>query len=211
MAAATVYVIDDDEDVLKSLTWLIESLQVRVCACDSAAEFLSRYVPDLPACLVLDVKMPQMSGLELQALLNRLPHTPPVIFMSGHADIPMAVKAMRDGALDFLQKPFSDDELLNRVQEALRLDALRLDQDVQRLHINSRLEQLTPREHEILLQVITGLTSREIGEQLNISPKTVETHRARLMDKLQVNSLAELMRLLAYAGPGLDLLPRQAG
>ena len=196
----TVFVVDDDPAMRDSLTWLIESAGLRVQAFGSAEAFLRVCYPGQAGCLLLDVRMPGMSGLELQAYLAREEIRIPVIIITGHGDVAMAVKAMRAGALDFIEKPFDHEALLASLRMALDADRKRRDDRSQRAEIARRLAELTPREHEVMEMVIEGRSNREIAAALGVSTKTVEAHRARVMDKMRAQSLAELVRLCLTAG-----------
>lgn len=192
----TVFVVDDDEAMRSSLKWLIESVGLRVRTFDSARGFLASYVPEGgTGCLLLDVRMPGMSGLELQGYLARADITLPVIIITGHGDIAMAVRAMKAGALDFIEKPFNDEALINSIRRSLDYDAAQRAQRLRRGEVASRLGQLTPREHEVMNLVTDGKSNKEIAATLGVSAKTVEAHRARVMDKMQAQSLADLVRM----------------
>jgi two-component system, LuxR family, response regulator FixJ len=195
-STATVYIVDDDEAVRSALRLLLKSAGYVTAAFDSAQEFLSRYSTQQPGCLVLDVRMPGMSGLELQQELNRRGAIIPVIFISGHGDIPMAVEAIHAGAFDFLQKPFKDQELLDRVAKALATDALLRAQHIEAASVQELLATLTPREQEVLGMVVAGKPNKIMAVDLNLSQRTVEVHRARVMEKMHVRSLAELVRMM---------------
>jgi len=190
-----VYVVDDDEAFRDSLTWLLDSAGLGVQAFDSAQRFLGGFRPQQHACLVLDIRMPGMTGLELQEELNRRPYSPPIIFVTGHGDVPMAVTAVKRGAVDFVEKPFSDEAFLELVQKALRLDAELRSRSAVKLSVVTRLATLTPREREVMERVIAGKLNKVIADDLAISIKTVEAHRARVMEKLGVSSVAELVQL----------------
>lgn len=198
--APTVFVVDDDEAVRDSLRLLLKSLGLPVVTHGSAAEFLADYDPEQPGCAVLDVRMPEMSGLELQDELNRRGAVIPVIFITGHGDVPMAVETMRRGAFDFLQKPFRDHELIERIQKALAGDCenrLRLgEQD----RIRARLAALTPREQQVLQLVTSGKPNKVMADALGVSQRTIEIHRAHLMEKMGASSLAQLVRMAMIAG-----------
>jgi two-component system response regulator FixJ len=196
----TVFVVDDDEAMRSSLKWLIESTGLRVETFDSADTFLTGYSPDWAGCLLLDVRMPGMSGLELQTYLAREDYRLPVIIITGHGDVAMAVKAMRAGALDFIEKPFHDEDLLRSIRRALEADSQGRAQRAQHADILARLETLTPREHEVMDLVTAGYPNKEIAAVLKVSGKTVEAHRARVMDKMQASSLAELVRMALLVG-----------
>lgn len=192
----SVYVVDDDDAVRSSLRLLLKSVGIPAVSFGSARDFLAAYDPDVPGCLVLDVRMPGMSGLELQEELNRIGAIIPVIFITGHGDIPMAVEAMQHGAFDFLQKPFRDQDLIDRVQRALVADAANrkaLDEGHQ---IAERFESLTPREREVLALVTQGKANKVMAGDLGVSQRTVEIHRARVMEKMGANSLAQLVRMM---------------
>jgi len=191
----TVFVVDDDRPMRRSLGWLLESVGLVVETFATAEEFLASWTPERPGCLVLDVRMPGLSGLELQAELVRRGVGVPTIVITGHAEVPMAVRALKSGAVDFLEKPFSDQLLLDRVHEALEIDRQARDAEERRSMAERRLADLTAREREVLELVVAGHTSREIAERLRVSPRTVEVHRARVMEKMGATSLAELVRL----------------
>lgn len=187
-----VYVVDDDPAVLKSVAFLISILEVETCPLASAEAFLSAYRPGVPSCLVLDVRMPGMSGMELQEVLRRRHIDIPIIFVSGHGDIPMTVRAIRGGAVNFLTKPYSDQDLLDSVQKAIRADRLRQQERREAATLLARFDLLTHREQEVLSLIVQGFTNKQIAQTLDISVKTVETHRARVMEKMRADNLAEL-------------------
>jgi FixJ family two-component response regulator len=195
-----IHVIDDDETVRHSLRWLLESLKHDVQTYPSAHEFLSAYDPVQPGCLVLDVRMPDISGLQLQEILAQRQIRIPIILITGHGDISMAVRAMKAGAFDFIEKPFNDQTLLERVQQGLATDARQRREAAQREKISERLGSLTPREVEVLDGVVSGKSNKLIAAELGISIKTVEVHRAHVMDKMSVTSVAELTALCVTAG-----------
>jgi FixJ family two-component response regulator len=192
----TVFVVDDDNAIRNSLRLLLKSVDLASRTMGSAAEFLETYDASQPGCLVLDVRMPGMSGLELQQELNRRGATLPVIFITGHGDIPMAVEAMQHGAFDFLQKPFRDQELIDRIQRALAKDAQTRAALTERGRIRDRLESLTPREREVLALMIQGKPNKIMAHELGVSQRTVEIHRARVMEKSGADSLAQLVRMV---------------
>ena len=196
----TVFVVDDDA-VRNSLRMLLKSAGVHAEASASAQEFLSTYEVTQPGCLVLDVRMPGMSGLEMQHELNLRGATIPVIFITGHGDIPMAVEAMQHGAFDFLQKPFRDQELLDRVQRALIRDADYRARLRQTDRIRERLASLSPREREVLNLVTQGKANKMVAGDLGVSQRTVEIHRAHVMQKMEAGSLAELVRMMMAVSP----------
>jgi len=191
----TVYVIDDDEAVRSSLRLLFRSIGLPVQVFASAQEFLPQYTLDQPGCLVVDVRMPGMSGLELQHALNLRGATVPVIFITGHGDIAMAVEAMQHGAFDFLAKPFRDQDLIDRVQRAMQQDAAHRLEFHNCSRIRERLESLTPREREVLALVTSGKANKIMAAELGVSQRTIEIHRARVMEKMQASSLAQLVRM----------------
>jgi RNA polymerase sigma factor (sigma-70 family) len=193
--APTVIVIDDDDAVRGSLKLLLKSVNLPVTVYSSAQEFLPRYVLDQPGCLIVDVRMPGMSGLELQQQLNLRGAMIPIIFITGHGDISMAVEAMQHGAFDFLPKPFRDQDLLDRVQRAIEKDTANRREIGQRDRIRERLESLTPREREVLELVTVGKPNKVMAADLGLSQRTVEIHRARVMEKMQAGSLAQLVRM----------------
>ena len=195
----TVFVVDDDQTVRGSLQWLLESLKLNVRTYASAREFLSVYDPMWPGCLILDVRMPDISGLQLQDILVQRKVRIPVILITGHGDISMAVRAMKGGAVDFIEKPFNDQVLVERVQQCLAIDSRQRREDVEQMKIIERIERLTPREAEVLDGVVSGKHNKVIAAELCISPKTVEVHRARIMEKMAVSSVAELTAQL-FAG-----------
>jgi two-component system, LuxR family, response regulator FixJ len=194
------FIVDDDEAVRSSLRLLLKSVGLAPVALGSAREFLEKYDPAQPGCLVLDVRMPEMSGLELQEQLNLQGAVIPVIFITGHGDVPMAVEAMQAGAFDFLQKPFRDQDLIDRIQRALEKD--RADRAVlnERSLIRQRLESLTPREREVLTMVTSGKPNKIMAADLGVSQRTVEIHRARVMEKMGASSLAQLVRMVMDLG-----------
>jgi FixJ family two-component response regulator len=195
VTSPTVIVIDDDDAVRSSLKLLFRSIGLRVAAYAAAQEFLSAYALDQPGCLVVDVRMPGMSGLALQQQLNLLGATIPVIFITGHGDIAMAVEAMQHGAFDFLPKPFRDQDLIDRVQRALEKDAQGRDELGHGERIRERLESLTPREREVLDLVTSGKPNKVMAADLGVSQRTIEIHRARVMEKMNASSLAQLVRM----------------
>jgi FixJ family two-component response regulator len=197
----SVFVVDDDDAVRNSLRMLLKSAGMQAEAYASAQEFLSTYHISQPGCLVLDVRMPGMSGLEMQHELNVRGATIPVIFITGHGDIPMAVEAMQHGAFDFLQKPFRDQELLDRVQRALVRDTEYRARLRQTDRIRERLASLSPREREVLDLVTQGKANKMVAGDLGVSQRTVEIHRAHVMQKMEAGSLAELVRMMMTIAP----------
>ncbi|MDB6014984.1 MAG: histidine kinase [Gammaproteobacteria bacterium] len=191
-----VFIVDDDEAVRSSLRLLLKSVGLVPSALGSAREFLDKYDPAQPGCLVLDVRMPEMSGLELQEQLNLKGAVLPVIFITGHGDVPMAVEAMQAGACDFLQKPFRDQDLIDRIQRALDKDRTNRAALNERTLIRERLQSLTPREREVLAMVTSGKANKVMAADLGVSQRTVEIHRARVMEKMSAASLAQLVRMV---------------
>lgn len=192
---ATVFVVDDDPAIRKSLRWLIESVGLNVQTYELASEFLDSYSPDRPGCLVLDVRIPGMSGLELQEKLRERGYDIPVIIVSGYGDVPMAVRAMKAGAVDFLEKPVSDQVLLDYIQKGIERDIKNKAARLQNKELLERKSTLTRREHEVMDYVVSGFSSREIAEKLNVSFKTVEAHRAKIMKKMQAKSVPKLIQM----------------
>jgi two-component system response regulator FixJ len=192
----TVFVVDDEEPVGDSIAMLLRTVGLRTKVYQDARAFLQEYQPEMPGCLLLDVRMPKMSGLELQQELINRNVTLPVIFITGHGDVPMAVEAMRAGALDFIQKPFNDDELIRRVQKALEEDARERALLQRTEEIERRWADLTPREREIAQRIAEGHANKRIAADLDISARTVELHRARILQKMGVRAVAQLVRLM---------------
>ena len=190
----TVFVVDDDASVRNALTRTIQAAGLKVKTFTSARDFLTQSLPEGPACLVLDVRMPGLSGLDLQTELNARHNRTPIIFITGHGDVPVSVKAMKGGAVDFLTKPFRNDDLLEAIQEALKKDERLLASRVQIDAIQRRIQTLTPREREVLELVAKGLLNKQIAAELGAAERTVKVHRGRVMEKMQVQSVAELVR-----------------
>jgi FixJ family two-component response regulator len=200
MIKPTVFVIDDDPSLLKGLARLLRSLGFDAETFASAELFLGRDHYDGVGCIVLDVRMPGLSGMDLQEELSRADYSMPIIFITGHGNIPMSVQAMKRGAVDFLTKPFDDEELLEAVKKAIERDGTAKAERAQVHDIRRRIDTLTPREHEILRYVITGMLNKQIALKLDIAEKTVKIHRGRIMEKLRVDSVADLVRLAEKAG-----------
>jgi two-component system response regulator FixJ len=194
--APTVFIVDDDDAVRGALRLLLKSVGLAATTLSSAQDFLATYDPQQPGCLILDVRMPGMSGLELQQQLNLRGAIIPVIFITGHGDIPMAVEAMQQGAFDFLQKPFRDQDLIDRIQRALAKDQTGRAELQERSRIKQRLETLTAREREVLELVTSGKPNKIMAADLGVSQRTVEIHRARVMEKMGASSLAQLVRMV---------------
>jgi FixJ family two-component response regulator len=202
---AVVMVVDDDAGLRNAMRSLLKSVGITSTLFASAQEFLDAYQPSQRGCLVLDIRMPGMSGMELQQQLNIRGAVIPVIFMSGHADIPMAVEAMQHGAFDFLQKPFRDQDLLDRIQRAIVRDTEMRQSLGEHARIKAHLESLTPREREVLDLMTQGKQNKVVGQELGVSPRTIEIHRARVMEKMGAHSVAELVRMmldLQHNSPG---------
>jgi len=199
--SAIAYVVDDDVAVRDSLGFLLKSVGIPISLHASARQFLNAYDVDQPGCLVLDIRMPDMSGLELKRHLNFHGAIIPVMFITGHGDIPMAVEAMQHGAFDFLEKPFRGQDLIDRVRRAFEKNAADRGQRRDTDHLPGRLESLTAREREVLRLVSTGKLNKVIAADLGVSRRTVEAHRAHLMDKLGVQSLAQLVRIAMVFEP----------
>lgn len=192
----TVFIVDDDDDFRDSMQWLLESDDLPVESFSSARDFLSNYKGD-KGCMLLDVRMPEINGLALQQIMLEREINLPIIVLSGHGDIPMAVTAMKNGAIDFLEKPFDDEVLIPLVQNALKkADTMFADQQQQE-QIVKLYESLSRREREVMALVVSGKANREIAEELGISPKTVEVHRSRVMSKMRAESLPELVNQAA--------------
>jgi two-component system response regulator FixJ len=196
---ATVFVVDDDDAVRTSLRLLLKSVGLPVETFGSAQEFLELFDADRAGCLVLDIRMPAMSGLELQQRLNEMHAIVPIVFITGHGDVPMAVEAMQYGAVDFIQKPFRDQDLIDRINQALEKDRDNRAGLRERDAIRRRMQQLTPREREVLELVTRGRANKVIAADLNVSQRTVEIHRARAMEKMGASSLAHLVRMVIEA------------
>lgn len=191
----TVFVVDDDAAIRTAMQALFDSVNLRSEIFASADEFLEKNATPQSGCLVLDIRMPGLGGLELQQRLISRGDKIPIIFITGHGDVPMAVEAMQKGALDFIQKPFRDQELLDRVRDALKTDRERRAADRRRIDVSDRIALLTKREHEVFDLVVTGKPNKVIAYELGVSQRTVEIHRSRVMEKMQARSLADLVRM----------------
>ncbi len=196
VAEPIVYIIDDDQDICNSLKWLLDSVQLETRTFNSATEFLTYERPNTPACLILDIRMRGMSGLQLQQQLNQQRINIPVIFMTGHGDIPMSVNAMKAGAFDFLEKPFNPQHMLNQIQACLQQAEQNFIASEQRKQQMQKLESLSPRENEIIKLMVDGLSSKHIAQMLNISHKTVEIHRTHIRQKLGTESIAQMVNMV---------------
>ena len=199
-----VYIVDDDDALRDSLAWLLDGVGYETRCFESAEQFMEAYSDEMAGCLLLDVRMPGMSGLELFERLRELHATLPVIFITGHGDVPMAVAALKRGAVDFIEKPFNDEDMLQLVEQCLAAELESRSRRQQDAEISRRLEKLTQREREVLELIIAGKLNKQIADQLGISIKTVEVHRARVMEKMGARSLAELVQnvMACEAGGG---------
>jgi len=193
----TAYIVDDDDAIRDALAWLLQSRGVAACTCPSAEAFLAGYADNLRGCLLLDVRMTGMSGLELFDHLQTRACRLPVIFLTGHGDIPLAVATVKKGAFDFVEKPFNDNELVDRVIEAIRFDASLHAARAGQATVAARLSLLTPREREVMERILAGKYNKMIAGELDIAMRTVEAHRARIFEKMGVKSAVELAQLLA--------------
>ena len=198
----TVFVVDDDEAVRDSLQWLLEGKDYRVRCFDSAESFLSRYDPRELACLIVDIRMDGMSGIDLQNRLVDLRSPLPIVFITGHGDVPMAVETMKKGAVDFVQKPFREEELVRLVEQMLAMALDNFAEYQTTLNRESLLAKLTTREAQVLERIVAGRLNKQIADDLNISIKTVEAHRANIMEKLSAKTVADLLRIALAQSPG---------
>jgi FixJ family two-component response regulator len=198
-----VFIVDDDQSMREAITSLLGTVGLRVQAFKTAQEFLRAERPDRPCCLVLDVRLPGLSGLDLQRQVACASPPIQIVFITAHADIPMSVQAMKAGAVEFLTKPFRDQQLLDAVQQAIARDCAARDELAQRTALQRRYELLSPREHDVMRLVVAGLLNKQIAAELGTSEATVKAHRAQLMHKMEAESLAHLVRM----AEGLDLVP----
>jgi len=198
--APTIFVVDDDVRMRDSLSWLLASVGLPVKTFGSATDFLKACDPHCHGCLILDIRMPDISGLQLQDMLAERGIRLPIIMVTGHADVPTAVRAVQKGAVDFLEKPFNDQVLLDRINTALAADTQRQDEDAAHTAILRRMDSLTSREREVLDLVVGGSLNKQIAATLGISSKTVEVHRAHVMEKMAAKSVAELIALCIHCG-----------
>ena len=200
LSEAAVFIVDDDSLIRDSLKQLVKSAGLQADTFSSAQAFLEEELPDKPSCLILDIRMPGLSGLSLQDELIKRGISIPIIFITGHGTVPMSVRAMKAGAVDFLQKPFEDQELLDVIHHSIEQNRQTRLKKAEINEIEQYIKSLTPREHEILVLVTTGMLNKQIAYKLEMSENTVKTHRARIMRKMEVTSLAELVRATEKAG-----------
>jgi FixJ family two-component response regulator len=193
--SANVYIVEDDDAVRDSLQMMLESIGHTIKAFCNADDFLENYTQEMAGCIVLDIRMPGINGMELQRKLNDINSILPIIFVTGHGDVPMAVEAMQQGAVDFVQKPYREQELLDKISQAMSLDKENRDSLQQRQVILQGVSELTPRESDVMTLMVEGKANKVIAIELDISQRTVEIHRARVMEKLNANSLAHLVRM----------------
>jgi RNA polymerase sigma factor (sigma-70 family) len=200
-AEQTVFVVDDDAEVRDAMKLLMNSVGLQVETYASGEDYLAQFDPARPGCLLLDVRMKGISGLDVQEQLSLEQVHPPIIIITGHGDVPMAVRAVMAGAVNFIEKPFNEQELLDSVHRAIELDGEHRGRVLQLADIRAHMERLTPREHEILDLVVAGKRNKEIAAELGISQSTVETHRAKVMEKMHAESLSDLMRMALSQQP----------
>lgn len=196
VSKTTVFIVDDDSEVRDALVLLMESVGLRASAFDSAQAFLDQFDATVPGCVITDVRMPGMSGLELQKKLSEKNLHPQIIIITGHGDIPMTVESMRQGALDFIEKPFNDQRLLDSVHRAIEIDASKRGQATRIAEIQERMETLTKREREVMNLITRGKRNKIIADELHVTQSTVEAHRSKVMEKMQAESLSDLMRMV---------------
>lgn len=200
-ADATVYVVDDDVSVREALKNLLRSIGLKVETFSTANEFLTKKDLFGPGCLILDVRLPGLSGLELQRKLAEASSSTPIVFITGHGDIPMSVRAIKSGAVEFLTKPFRDQDLLDAVSQAIERDRNARSRETEALALRQRFATLTSREQEVMRDVVRGLTNKQIAAEIHISEATVKLHRGRLMEKMQADSLADLIKMAQKIAP----------
>ncbi len=196
----TVFVVDDSEDIRELIVDLVKTVGLDAQSFETGYAFLEAYSPDLPGCVILDVRMPGTSGLDIQKQLQTHPVPPPVIILTGYGDIPMTVEAMRSGAFEFVEKPFRGQDLLDSIQKCISSDAENRDRHRGKAEIMSRLDSLTERERTVLEMVVDGLSNKEIARELDTSPRTVEVQRMRMMKKMEAPSIAGLVQIALEAG-----------
>jgi FixJ family two-component response regulator len=204
-AAPTVFIIDDDRGMSQAIQDLVESVGLRAESFATGQEFLSRERSSDPSCLVLDVRLPQMSGLDFQRRLTEIGMQIPIIFITAHGDVPMSVRALKSGAVEFLTKPFRDQDLLDAIQEALQRDRVVREQEAEFLDVQERYRTLTARERQVMVLVVSGLLNKQIASEIGASEATVKIHRGNMMQKMQAGSLIELVRI----ADKLKLIPRK--
>ncbi|WP_348943932.1 response regulator [Chitinibacter sp. FCG-7] len=195
-----IAIVDDDDAIRDALSWLFSTRNHSAQLFASAEELLANYNPDAFGCLILDVRMPGMGGMELFSKLQERAYTPPVVFLTGHGDVPMAVAALKQGAADFIEKPFSDNDIVDLVEGCLSMDQMNRSEWENRTAVGERLACLTPRETEVMKLILTGRLNKQIADDLSISMKTVEVHRARILEKMQVKTAMELAARLRDSG-----------
>ena len=196
----TIFIVDDDRSVRTALARLMRSRKLRAETFASAQKFLDREPPDAPGCIVLDLKMPGVTGLELQEDLTLAGINLPIVFLSGHGDVAASVTAMKGGAVDFFEKPVDEDELMDAIKQAVEWDVDTRERRIEQIEVQGRLNSLTPREHQVFSSVVQGSLNKQIASNLGMSEKTVKVHRARVMQKMQAESLAGLVRLAERTG-----------
>jgi RNA polymerase sigma factor (sigma-70 family) len=194
--ASVVFVVDDDPSIRRAIKRLVESVGLQVELFGAAQEFLQSQRPDVPSCLVLDIRLPGISGLDFQRELAEAKNNIPIIFISAHGDVAMAVRAMKAGAVEFLTKPFRDQDLLDAVQVALDRDRARREREGEIASLRERFESLSPREHEVVAMVVSGMLNKQTAAELGTTENTVKVHRSRAMEKMQAQSLAELVKMV---------------
>jgi len=197
----TVFIVDDEEAIRDSLKMLIESVGLVAETYDSAQAYLDSFDPSRPGCLILDVRMKGMSGLTLQEQLNKEPLHPPIIIITGHGDVQMAVRAVKSGASEFLEKPFNEQQLLDSIHIAIEQDAEQRGKALQLAEIQARVDRLTEREKEVMELIVSGMLNKNIATELHISQSTVEAHRSKVMDKMESRTLSDLMRMIISLRP----------
>ena len=197
---AIVFIVDDDPSVRNGLDALLRSVALKVQTFSSAEEFLRSTRPDAPGCIVLDIRLPGPSGLDLQRELLKTGDYPPIIFISGHADVPVSVRAMKDGAIEFLTKPFRDHDLLEAIQLGIARDRMRRENARAMAELRARFETLTPREREVMALIATGRSNKQVGGKLDVAEITVKVHRAQVMRKMEAHSLVDLARMADRLG-----------